>query len=209
MRIRRDIKRQPIPARTARAAEIARMAVDNPLATDTAYAAALATMATRTTALEAAIAASTDADNIAKEKTRLMNEAAENWNLSFDDVADRGQTITGGDSAKIISLGMDPYETGDAPSSEMTQVLNVAASTGDFEGTIDLQWDRVKGARTYVIQMTTTPTDAASWKLATVSVKTTIMVEGLASGTTYYFRVAAVGIAGQGPWSDLVGKMAA
>lgn len=125
---------------------------------------------------------------------------------SFDVFVDKAQTVTGGDEARIRSLHLVPYELGTAPDiTEITKVLNLAASSGDFDGTVDLMWEKVRGARQYLIQMTATPNDAASWKLAAASVKTSFMVEGLTQGARYYFRVAAVGSAGTGPWSDLVG----
>ncbi len=122
--------------------------------------------------------------------------------VSFDSFVDAAQTATGGDEAKIRSLHLVPYEQGTAPDiSEITRVLKLAATSGDFEGTIDAMWEKVRGARQYLIQVTTTPTDPASWKLVAASVKTSFLIEGLVSGTKYYIRVAAVGSAGQGPWS--------
>jgi hypothetical protein len=46
----------------------------------------------------------------------------------------------------------------------MTQVVNLCGTTGDFAGTVDLTWDKVRGARSYIIQMTTTPPGARGQK---------------------------------------------
>jgi hypothetical protein len=109
-----------------------------------------------------------------------------------------------------MSLSLQAYEPGRAPAiGPMTQVVSLAATTGDFTGTVDLTWDTVTGARSYVIQQTTTPGDEASWKLVASCIRSGATVAGLTSGTKYYFRVAALGTAGQGPWSDLAEKMAA
>lgn len=41
-----------------------------------------------------------------------------------------------------------------------------------------------------------------------MSTKAKAFVDGLTSGTRYWFRVAAVSAAGQGEWSDAVGGVA-
>jgi chitodextrinase len=53
-----------------------------------------------------------------------------------------------------------------------------------------------------VIEQTTAPLTPGSWKQAGFSTKAKFSVRGLASGTRYWFRVAALGTAGQGPWSQ-------
>jgi hypothetical protein len=43
---------------------------------------------------------------------------------------------------------------------------------------------------------------------AAVSSKSSCTITGLTSGQHYWFRVAAVGAAGQGPWSDNASQLA-
>ena len=73
---------------------------------------------------------------------------------------------------------------------------------GDQLGSLDVAQNRVRGASSYVYQLSQTPQDAASWKHAAVSATSSCTIAGLTSGQRYYVRVAAIGTAGQGPWSD-------
>ena len=73
---------------------------------------------------------------------------------------------------------------------------------------MDLGWDKVRGARSYVIQFCADPMHDANWQHAGVSTKSSFIVTGLTAGVKYWFRVAAVGTAGQGAWSDVTCKMA-
>jgi hypothetical protein len=47
-----------------------------------------------------------------------------------------------------------------------------------------------------------------AWAAATTSTKTKAIVNTMTSGLRYWFRVAAVGSAGQGTWSEPVSKIA-
>jgi len=207
-KIRRDLKRQPIPNKTAGAAQIATACTNNPNATG--LTAELAALATANTALTGAFNAAQLAQAEAERLTGVQNDAAAVWDDAFDAFAVAAEKATGGNADKIMTLNLVPFEPGRAPAiGPMTQVVNLYGTTGDFIGTIDLAWDKVNGARSYVIQMTTTPTDEASWKLLGTSVRSSFTIAGLTSGTKYWFRVAALGTAGQGPWSDPAEKMAA
>lgn len=85
--------------------------------------------------------------------------------------------------------------------------LCVSATEGDHEREIDLSWDTVKGAKSYIERSPDPPT-ATSWMHETVSLKSTATVGGLVSGTRYWFRVAAVMSSGQSGWSDPATKIA-
>ena len=52
------------------------------------------------------------------------------------------------------------------------------------------------------------PATASSWQQVGFSTKSKFTVPGLTSGTKYWFRVAAIGTAGQAPWSDPATAMA-
>jgi hypothetical protein len=79
---------------------------------------------------------------------------------------------------------------------------------GDFEGSVDVAVDRVRGAGSYLVQKSQTPDTPGSWQQAAISTKSSCTVTGLTSGQHYWFRVAAIGAAGQGPWSDQADKQA-
>jgi Fibronectin type III domain len=70
------------------------------------------------------------------------------------------------------------------------------------EGEMELTWDSVNGAKSYLVQFSTEPGGAANWSLAMACTKSKATIKNLESGKKYWFKVAALGSAGQGPWSD-------
>ena len=116
-------------------------------------------------------------------------------------------TIADGDETKIRSAGMD-VRSGAAPIGQLPAPTDLSATTGDRDGELDVQWNRVKGASSYVVEQTTDAAAATGWKSAGVATKSKQSVTGLTTGQKYWFRVAAIGAAGQGPWSDPATKVA-
>lgn len=206
-KIKRDIKKQPLLNRIGNANTIATACTGNPNAST--LTAKLTALATATANLQTAVNNAQAAQDTAQSLFAAQNTVADAWNLAFDALADAAATATNGDATKIESLGMEPYTLGGAPPVGIpTQVLNLSATIGDFEGNVDLAYDKVAGARSYEIQITTTPLDAGSYHHAATSLKSSATVSGLTSGVKYWFRVAAIGSAGQGPWSDPATRMA-
>jgi len=66
----------------------------------------------------------------------------------------------------------------------------------------------MRRAGSYVIEQTTDVTTPAAWRRTGMSTKAKTFVDGLSSGTRCWFRVAAVGAAGQGAWSEGGGAVA-
>ena len=206
-KIKRDIKTKPLLNRIANANAIATACTGNSNAST--LTAKLTALATATAALQTAVNNAQAAQDAAMSLVAAQAAVADAWNAAFDALADAALTATSGDAVKIESLGMQPYTTGNAPPVGIpAQVQNLSATTGDFEGTVDLAWDKVPGARSYEIQVTTTPADSNSYHHAATSLKSSATISGLNSGAKYWFRVAAIGSAGQGPWSDPATKMA-
>ena len=94
------------------------------------------------------------------------------------------------------------------PSLPATAPTGLTATEGDHDATLDLHNDRVKGARSYVYEMSLDPPTATSWTHAAVSAKSSATISGLASGTRYWFKVAAITSTGQSGWSDPATKIA-
>ena len=110
-------------------------------------------------------------------------------------------------AASIIeSAGMD-VAGGNTPVGPMPKVTGLSGTQGDEIGEVDLNWNSIlKGDPTFVVQKTDDPTASTGWVnlINTTPRKSKCSLPGLASATRPWFRVAAVGTEGQGPWSDPV-----
>ena len=73
---------------------------------------------------------------------------------------------------------------------------------------IDLSWEAVPASKSYVIEQSADPPTDTSWGHASVSTRSSYTIDGLKSGTRYWFRVAAVNGVGQSGWSDPSMKIA-
>jgi hypothetical protein len=84
---------------------------------------------------------------------------------------------------------------------------NLLGQTADVEGAVDLKWNRVSGAKSYIVECATSP--SGPWTQVTVSTRTSCTASGLNSAVKYWFRVRAVGASGMSGWSDPAVKLAA
>jgi len=75
-------------------------------------------------------------------------------------------------------------------------------------GTVRLAWTREFRRCCFIVQITTEPAKADSWKLCDTFVTTRSTVTGLRSGVSYWFRVAARNSSGRSPWSKPLPVMA-
>lgn len=108
--------------------------------------------------------------------------------------------ITAGTAANVASAGMTPRAPG-SPIGELPAPANLVATMGDLEGEVDVAWNRVRGAASYIIECKLY-NDPGAWQQAKISNKSRSTVNGLLSGKKYSFRVRAVGPLGEGAWSD-------
>ncbi len=111
-----------------------------------------------------------------------------------------------GDETIIKSAGLST-KAKSVPVGIPVQVLNLTAVSTVTQGQIVLKWKSVRGARSYIVRQTTDISDATKWTQDLVVTKTTATVNNLKSGSQYWFQIAAVGAAGQGPWSDPATKI--
>jgi hypothetical protein len=157
--------------------------------------------------LEAVQAAAQAARQEAKARTTVVNDKEAEFDRVFSALAAHIESVSGGDEGKIQSAAMDvraPSAPGGMP--DAPEALN--ATQGDMEGEIDLSWDKVDGARSYVVEKSADPPTNTSWTHAAVCTRSQVTVDGLTSGTKYWFRVAAVKPRGQSGWSNPAAKIA-
>jgi hypothetical protein len=108
---------------------------------------------------------------------------------------------TEGDAAKIPISGFAVASTTAQPIGPLPRPENVKAAMTPTPGVIKVSCDPIKGTQTYILEFRE-HLSGASWVQAKLSTKSRNEIPGLTSGKTYAFRVAAVGAAGQSPWSD-------
>lgn len=166
---------------------------------------ALAQMTAAINGLEGAALEAQEARQVAKTRTAAQNAKEEVLDQALMQLVLYVESVAGQNDELILSVGLD-VRGPTAPADSAPPALS--ATAGDHDGEIDLAWDTVRGARSYVVERSPDPPTDASWTHAAVSTRSRLTVEGLDSGTRYWFRVAAVTANEQGPWSNPAFKVA-
>jgi hypothetical protein len=205
-RLKLNFRRLAIPEKIARAQQIVAALTGNanfptPHPTLAAVTAAINELETAANAAQAA-----------RLEARRRTAAQVNKEADLDQLMTQlgayVESVAGEDEGLILSAGLEMRSAagpdGTAPAAPET----LTATTGNHEGEIELSWDAVRGARSYVVERTTNPQEASSWVQAGVAPRSSLVVEGLDSGTRYHFRVASVTLNGQSPWSNHAVKVA-
>lgn len=86
---------------------------------------------------------------------------------------------------------------------------NLSAAKGDSKGEINLQWDSVETATSYIIEISNSNhTKSIKWKVLDIISDSRYSVRNLKSNRNYFFRVAAVDKIGNGEVSMEIVKKA-
>jgi hypothetical protein len=204
-KIKLNFGRLSIPEKIARARQIIAALTGN-----TNFTSPHPTLAEMTAAIDSLKTADDDAQaarRTAKRLTAARDHEEDDLDQLVTQLVGYVESVSGGDEALIMSAGLetrsDPTTDTSAPDAPET----LATTTGNHDGEVELSWDTVRGARSYVIERTTDP-QAGPWTHAGVTPRSSLIVEGLESGKRYYFRVAAVTLNGQSPWSNHAVKVA-
>src|SRR5437762_2401989 len=92
-----------------------------------------------------------DARQTAKQKTSALNQAEDRLDKLLNQIAGYVESIAGGDEQTILSAGMDVRAVAVATTDTPGQPQALTPTVGDRDGEIDLSWDTVTGAKSYVI----------------------------------------------------------
>jgi hypothetical protein len=111
------------------------------------------------------------------------------------------ETTTNGDPSKIPVSGFAVASTTAQPIGPLPRPEGVKAVMAAMPGVIRVSCEPIKGTQTYIIECRE-HVDGTPWQQAKVSTKSRNDITGLVSGKSYAFRIAAIGAAGQSPWSD-------
>ncbi len=167
----------------------------------------LATIVTATGELETASNAVNTARIESKNRTIVMNEQADKLRALLSQLGSYVENIAGGKQVLITGAGMDVQAArSNAPVPDV--LTGFEATTGDSDGEINLGWNSLAGAVSYVVERSLNAPPNAAWEHQAATTKSNLTVEGLTSGARYWFRVAAVGTKGQGGWSDISTRIA-
>ena len=122
-------------------------------------------------------------------------------------VANYVQNVSSGD-ARMIALSGMAVRNAPSPVGTLTAPVGLVAVDGTGAGEVVLRWQALRGAMSYVVELTSDPQRRA-WPTRKVSTRSGVRLGGLSGGTEYAFRVAALGAAGLSGWSEVVPKWVA
>jgi len=205
-KIRLNLSSLPIPQKIGKAQQIIAALTGN-----TSFPTPSPSLAGVTSAandLNAAYTAAQAARQTAKEKTSDQNQKEDTLDRVLTQLAAYVESVAGGNEQLILSAGMDMRAAAVAATDPPGQPQALTPTAGDHDAEIDLSWDNVSGAKSYVIDKSGDPVTPTSWSHAGVSTRSNFTATGLTSGTRYWFRVAAVNNNGQSGWSDPATKIA-
>jgi hypothetical protein len=158
--------------------------------------------------LEGRVTAAQAARLEAKARTAALAQGEEVLDDLMSQLVAYVESVAGEDEAIILSAGLEVRGPNTPAADEPEAPAALTATAGDHDGEIELSWDAVRGARSYVVERRPdTPADSP-WAHAAVSTRSSATIEGLNSGTRYWFRVAAVNAVGQSAWSNPAVKIA-
>lgn len=143
----------------------------------------------------------------AQAATDLQAEIEKGFDRTLTSLSLYVESAADGNDAKIQSAGMSVKDAA-VPVGQLLAPTDLYAEVGGGDGEVDLNWKPVLGAKSYLIQMTTDPNVPDSWAFKKNATDSFTAITGLTSGSKYWFRVAAVGAAGQGDFSDPAAKYA-
>ena len=86
--------------------------------------------------------------------------------------------------------------------------VTLHSASGNNKGEIELLWQPVNDARSYIVQINHSTNTLSTWKHADIVTRTRFTASGLKSGKQYNFRIAPITSTGQQEWSDPVSQKA-
>ena len=157
-------------------------------------------LASITTAANELRAAASEADSVrqlGKERTSVQNAKEDAIDRLLTQAAAYVESVAGDNEQLILGAGFDVRAPAVASTDVPPAPEGFTATAGDHDGEIDLSWDPVAGAKSYVIEKSPDPAASNTWTHGGVSTRSNFTVNGLNSGSRYWFRVAAVNGNGQ------------
>lgn len=111
------------------------------------------------------------------------------------------ENAANGDEVKILSAGFDVKQKA-IPIGLLPAPKDVLAEEGGSDGEVIVSWSPVRGAKSYVVEMSLDITSPDNWNYQATVTKSKCYLSALDSGTRIWVRVVAINAAGQGAYSD-------
>ena len=157
--------------------------------------------------LVAAIAAVDALELDLKAARALLHEEVDKMSDLIEQEAPTVEGATGGDTAKILTTNYEVTDSAIATPKDVKKLERFGLTSSDFEGAVDVNFDRDPSAVSFECETTTTPNDAASWVKHPGFTKSRATLKGLPLNSRIYVRARGVGPNGAGPWSDILSKV--
>lgn len=150
-------------------------------------------------ALEEAMTEAMEGGRTASAKKRLRHKALA---MLLARLGDHVSSVADGNELAILSMGFEVRRT-PQPAPEPAAPVGLLAEMNAHPGQALLRWTPERHALTYMVQVNrVSPDDANAWENLGVVTGARFRARGLASARVHWFRVAAIGTKGMGPWSD-------
>ncbi len=166
----------------------------------------VAQMQTLVTAATTATNAEAVANDLAAVRLTERVEAMAALRSGINRFASHADAVYAGDKLSLQAVGLG-VRTPPAPVGPLPAPGNLRSEGGAMEGTINLDWEPLPmGRPTYVAECA--PAAGGPWTQFYVGRPSKTTCAGLTPGAEFFFRVKAVGKAGDSPWSDITKKRA-
>lgn len=151
-------------------------------------------------ALEEVMTEAMEGGRTASAKKRLRHKALM---VLLTRLGDYVSSVADGNELAILSMGFEVRRT-PQPAPEPAAPVGLLAEMNAHPGQALLRWSPERHALTYMVQVNrVSPDDANAWENLGVVTGARFRARGLASARVHWFRVAAIGTKGMGPWSDV------
>jgi hypothetical protein len=139
---------------------------------------------------------------VSKAKTGRQDDQSAALDLLVNQLASYVNSASDGEAVSIESAGFDVRAT-PTPIGPLPAPTDLQVRPGDHPGSAEVRWKNVRGAVAYSIERAA---DAPVLTFGVIgsSTRKQASLNSMVSGQKYWFRVAAIGAAGQSAWSDPV-----
>lgn len=170
--------------------------------------AVLSGLQTATDELQSALTGYDEALALMKGKLSILRSKEKNFSGKMRQVANHVESESDFDASKMQSAGFELKSKTGVKKNTMVMTMIKEVKDINLAGCLQVRWKRIPNAVTYNVSVTTDVNSEESWRIVKSVRKSNCVVEGLRSGTSYWFRVSVVSAAGTSSPCDPANKIA-